>query len=66
MNKDFVLLMSSIVLIVGSVFGAIVYHSHTKYECVKFAIEKNIPSSEAKSLCDIITWLIWHQSTLQC
>ncbi len=55
MNKDFVLLMSSIVLIVGSVFGVIVYHSHTKYECVKFAIEKNIPSSEAKSLCDIIT-----------
>ena len=55
MNKELVLLVSGIVLIVfGSVFGGIVYHNYKKFECVKFAIEKNISSTEATSLCDII------------
>ena len=59
MNEELVLLVSGFVLIViGSVFGAIVYHNHTKYECGNFAVEKNISSSDAKSLSEpkLVEW----------
>ena len=48
-------LVALIILIsFGSLFGSIVYHNHKTYECVKLVLEKNLPASDAKTICEVI------------
>jgi len=54
MDKELGLVALIVLISFGSLFGSIGYHNHKTYECVKLVLEKNLPASDAKTICEVI------------